>query len=65
MDLTSVKHRLESNLCPEHHQHPTVTLNDQGFTISCCCDNFKERLVQLATDYLTDDVMDQISDIFK
>ncbi len=65
MDLNSVKHRLEATICPTHLEYPIITLKDKGFSISCCCDTFKDELVRLSKEYIADSIKDDISKIFK
>lgn len=40
-----VKSKMERTKCPEHKESPKVTFTPTGFTVSCCCEEFRETTI--------------------
>jgi hypothetical protein len=38
---THVRTVIELTTCPEHHQHPVLTIADKHITMKCCCIDFE------------------------
>ena len=64
-----IKQKLEEQCCSKHNEHPTVSFSDDKFKISCCCDSFKEELLNIAktesAEQYTKNVNNQIKNIFR
>ena len=37
---------LERLRCREHGEHPTVTPKQDGVSVSCCCEKFKDSILE-------------------
>lgn len=64
-----VKKKLESHICSTHAKHPTVTVTNKGFSLQCCCDEFKSNLVALTKEYIGQEtkkaIEDELRDAFR
>ena len=69
MNLQPVKMGLQRMTCPEHHEHPEVTIVGDEIQLKCCCERFKATLVEESKSLLTkaakDELEKQIKKIFK
>lgn len=65
MNLNLVKSKLESQVCSSHHEHPSITIKGEGFTISCCCEEFQKKLVELSTKYIGELAKQEIENSIK
>lgn len=45
-----IKNVIEKRLCPEHQEHPTVEITQQGINLSTCCEPFKQALTSQIKD---------------
>lgn len=61
----TVKSTIERMSCPVHHEHPNVSFTSQGFSISCCCDEFKEHINSQAEKIVADAMEKHIETYFK
>ncbi len=61
-----LKTLIESQLCEEHQQHPTlVGYNEQGQPIvSACCDKFHSKLFDLYAEQAIEQIDKSIDDLF-
>ncbi|WP_238160943.1 hypothetical protein [Flavobacterium cupreum] len=46
LDYDEIKRKIESEICPEHNEHPEFKKIAKGFEISSCCDDFKKKLTK-------------------
>lgn len=46
IDYRAIKTQLERMTCPAHNEKPTVTVTSGGVKLSCCCENFKQKLTE-------------------
>lgn len=65
MNNLEIKSRLELNLCPVHHEHPTVSVSGDRFNIKCCCESFKKKLVDLTKQYAEEQAKKEIKDTLR
>ena len=43
-NLDTIKARLEAQTCPEHHQHPAITVAEDSVSIAACCEPFHRAM---------------------
>lgn len=48
LDYNSIKRKIESESCNEHHQKAVFTKTVKGFTIKACCKNFEKTIAKKA-----------------
>lgn len=48
----SIKSEIERTKCPEHGEHPKVTFTTSGFTVSCCCEKFRQDSIAKCNDII-------------
>jgi len=69
IDYVLVKRKLESMRCPKCNEHPTATIIGNKIQLECCCDEFKQKLVTIAKETISEqlktDISDEIRNIFK
>ena len=41
----SVKKQIERMVCPVHGEHPKVSFSSSGFSVSCCCQEFRSKAI--------------------
>lgn len=44
LNLDAIKATLEAQSCPEHHEHPVVTVVPEGVSIAACCQTFHAQM---------------------
>lgn len=59
-----IKRKLESYKCPTHDKNPVVTFTNNRINVSCCCDDFRKRMIakseKLMGDILSQDLNNRI-----
>ena len=61
----SVKGSIERMTCPVHGEHPKLSFTSSGFTVSCCCDNFRSKVIAECKDAIAKAVEADISKALK
>ncbi len=46
-NLDTIKAKLEAETCPEHHQHPQITIVEDSVSIAACCQPFHAQVGQM------------------
>lgn len=62
MNNLKIKRRLEKNQCPTHLKNPTITVSGDQFSMQCCCEEFKTKLIELTKQYAAEQVKKDIED---
>jgi hypothetical protein len=44
IDIQAIVTKLEENTCPEHGQHPQITLTGEDLSIAACCQTFHDQV---------------------
>ena len=44
INLEAIKATLEARTCPEHHQHPVITVLPEEVSIAACCETFHGQM---------------------
>lgn len=65
MNNLEIKRKLERNLCPIHREHPTVSVSGDRFSMQCCCETFKKKLVDLTKQYAAEQAKKEIEDTLR
>ena len=65
IDFVLVKRKLESMRCPNCNESPTATITGDNIRLACCCDEFKQKLVEVAKRQIVNQLKNDISNIFK
>lgn len=51
--------------CPVHGEHPKLSFTSSSFTVSCCCDNFRSKVIAECKDSIAKAVEADISKALK
>lgn len=62
MDYLEIKRKLETHQCRTHGKTPTVKVEGDTFKLSCCCDEFKNQLIELTKEYGAEQAIRDIED---
>ena len=46
MDLQKIAGELNGMICTTHNEYAKVSANNDGLSISTCCDSFKEEVIK-------------------
>lgn len=46
----SIKLEVERMRCPVHEEHPKLSFTPSGFSVSCCCDAFRQKVIRKCND---------------
>jgi len=46
MDLRKIARNIEREICFKHNEKPTATPKKDSIELSCCCEDFKSKLVK-------------------
>ncbi len=65
MDLRKIARNLERERCSKHNEHPTATPKRDSIELSCCCEDFKAKLVKKMESEITKQVEDDIKKALK
>lgn len=65
MDLRRIAQKIERETCHVYHEHPKATPTNDSINLSCCCDQFKEKLVPKIQDEISKQISDDISKAFR
>lgn len=65
MDLNAIKRKLEQKRCPKCNERPTIQVKRDKLEFSCCCDKFKNELINQFEKELGKQMEDQITNMFK
>ncbi|MFP5153634.1 hypothetical protein [Bacteroides clarus] len=60
-----IKTDIEKAKCPIHGKHPKVTFTQQGFNISCCCEEFRADTISKCREAIGKALQDAILHPFK
>jgi hypothetical protein len=69
VNMNAIKRKLERMRCSKCNESPSITIFGNSFKISCCCDDFKRILNQVAESELAaqtkKNIEEQMKRIFK
>jgi len=66
MDINSkVKCELEKYICRVHGLHPKVEGTSEGLSISCCCEEFRQELIDNMENSCANAIEDYVMEPFK
>lgn len=53
-----IRQKLEAYQCPTHGQHPKITFTNSKINVSCCCEEFRTKMIPIC-DKLMGEVLAQ------
>ena len=56
-----IKQKLESYKCPTHGKNPVVTFTNNKVNISCCCDDFRKKMIAISEKLMGDILLQDIN----
>ena len=62
IDLHAIKRELDKMICPVHKKHAEITVKNDSFEITCCCDSFHESIDKKTSKLITENTKKIISD---
>lgn len=66
MEINSqVKRELEKRICRIHGLHPEVEVTSKGLSISCCCNEFRQEILEAAKKSYANAAEDYVMQPFK
>ncbi|MGP1514471.1 MAG: hypothetical protein ACTTJH_00740 [Bacteroidales bacterium] len=65
MSLHSIKNQLEMMTCLKHGKHPKITIKGQSFSIDCCCDEFKQQIINKSEELVLKSIEEDTIKQFK
>lgn len=65
MDLNKIARSLEREICHVHNKYPTATPEKDKISLNCCCDDFKDRLVNEMENEIRQAAENDIIKMFK
>lgn len=61
----SIKSKIETATCSIHGEHPKVTFTEKGFSVSCCCENFRQDTISKCEKAVGEALQEEILRSFK
>lgn len=65
MDIRKIAKNLEMERCLKHNEKPTATPKHDSIELSCCCEDFKTKLVKKMKSEIAKQVEDDIKKALK
>ncbi len=65
MDLRKIARNLERERCSKHNETPKATPKKDTIEISCCCEDFRNKLTKKMQIEITKQVEEDIKKAFK
>ncbi|CAM1344638.1 hypothetical protein [Tenacibaculum amylolyticum] len=65
MDLRKIAISLEKEICTKHNEKPKATPKRDSIDISCCCEEFKTKLINKMSSEINKQVENELNKAFK
>ncbi|MDF2552267.1 MAG: hypothetical protein K0R77_1542 [Chryseobacterium sp.] len=65
LDYNSIKRKIETQKCSEHHKNPQFIKTSKGFEIKACCENFRSELVKKSEKIISEETKNSIEKMMK
>lgn len=65
MDTKRIARNLEKERCSRHNKKPSATAKKDSINLSCCCEEFKNKLTKKMQSELTKEVKKDFKKMFK
>lgn len=65
MDLKKIARNLERERCSKHNEKPKVTPKKDSIDISCCCGEFRKKLITKMQSEIKKEATNDLRKMFK